>query len=170
MRLIDYQLSRPPFGPQAPASSEEIGSEISPADNTRVKSAFPLLVVTVDDLDHSTLHRILGNDCHLHRAAGRRDAVSMARHIQPWVVICDQILADGDWRDLLMDLQAESEAPPLIVSSRIADDRLWAEVLNLGGYDLLMKPFLAAEVSRVVRMAARRGVRLRENNPQAAGK
>jgi DNA-binding response OmpR family regulator len=57
-----------------------------------------------------------------------------------------------------MDLQAESEAPPpLIVSSCVADDRLWAEVLNLGGYDLLTKPFLAAEVSRVVRMAARRG-------------
>jgi hypothetical protein len=28
-------------------------------------------------------------------------------------------------------------------------------VLNLGGYDLLMKPFTALEVSRVVQMAAR---------------
>jgi DNA-binding response OmpR family regulator len=132
---------------------------MSPA-GTQVKSALPLLVVSVDDLDHSSLHRILGKDCHLHQAVGRRDAVSMARHIQPWVVICDQILADGDWRDLLMDLQTESEVPPpLIVSSRLADDRLWAEVLNLGGYDLLTKPFLASEVSRVVKMAARRGIK-----------
>ena len=45
----------------------------------------------------------------------------------------------------------------MIVSSRLADDCLWAEVLNLGGYDLLAKPFAAAEVSRVVKMAARRG-------------
>jgi DNA-binding NtrC family response regulator len=70
------------------------------------------------------------------------------------VVISDQRLADGDWRDLLSDLQKEREGLPLIVSSRLADDRLWAEVLNLGGYDLLMKPFSATEVARVVRMAA----------------
>jgi hypothetical protein len=30
---------------------------------------------------------------------------------------------------------------------------LWAEVLNLGGYDLLMKPFEEAEVYRVVGLA-----------------
>jgi DNA-binding response OmpR family regulator len=81
----------------------------------------------------------------------------MARQLQPWVIICDQVLADGDWRDLLRDLQKGQQAPPVIVSSRLADDRLWAEVLNLGGYDLLTKPFHAAEVSRVVRMAARHG-------------
>jgi DNA-binding response OmpR family regulator len=43
----------------------------------------------------------------------------------------------------------------LIVCSLLADDRLWAEVLNIGGYDVLMKPFLPIEVTRVVRMAAR---------------
>jgi hypothetical protein len=42
------------------------------------------------------------------------------------------------------------------VSSRVADDRLWAEVLNLGGYDLLTNPFAPAEVSRVVDLAANR--------------
>jgi DNA-binding response OmpR family regulator len=83
----------------------------------------------------------------------------MVRRIHPWVVICDQTLADGDWRDLLVALQAEADAPPLIVVSRLADDRLWAEVLNLGGYDLLTKPFIAVEVTRVVRMAARRGMK-----------
>ena len=38
----------------------------------------------------------------------------------------------------------------MIVTSRLADDRLWAEVLNLGGYDVLAKPFDASEVARVV--------------------
>jgi DNA-binding response OmpR family regulator len=71
-------------------------------------------------------------------------------------VICDDVFADGTWRDLLSDLQGEQEAPPLIVYSRMADNRLWAEVLNLGGRDVLIKPFHAPEVSRVVRMAARR--------------
>jgi DNA-binding response OmpR family regulator len=73
------------------------------------------------------------------------------------VVVCDQTLADGDWRDLLSDLQNVQLMPPLIVSSRLVDGRLWAEVFNLGGYDLLTKPFAATEVRRVVKLAAHRG-------------
>jgi hypothetical protein len=49
---------------------------------------------------------------------------------------------------------ASLSAPPkLIVSSRLADHRLWAEVLNLGGFDLLMTPFENEEVLRVTRAA-----------------
>jgi len=130
---------------------------MSAASYIRFQFGFPLLVVSSDEQDHSSLHRILQDDCQLHRAAGRREALSFIRRFRPWVVVCDQILADGDWRDLLSDLQGEQEMPPLIVSSRLADDRLWAEVLNLGGYDLLMKPFAETEVSRVIRLAAHRG-------------
>lgn len=115
----------------------------------------PLLVVSSYDEDHSFLCQVLGRDCELHRAVGRQDAVSLVRRYRPKAVICDQVIADGDWRDFLMDLQGEHMVPPLIVSSRLADDHLWAEVLNLGAYDLLMKPFTAPEVSRVVQMAAR---------------
>jgi DNA-binding response OmpR family regulator len=46
--------------------------------------------------------------------------------------------------------------PPLIVSDRLADEQLWAEVLSLGGYDLLMKPFDAKEVHHAVSTACRR--------------
>jgi PleD family two-component response regulator len=118
--------------------------------------AVPVLVVSSHEQDHSSLHRILEPDCRLHRATSRQGALSAMRRFRPSVVISDQILADGDWRELLADLQREKEGPPLIVSSRLADDRLWAEVLNLGGYDLLMKPFTATEVSRVVKLAAQR--------------
>jgi FixJ family two-component response regulator len=38
----------------------------------------------------------------------------------------------------------------LIVTSGLADAHLWAEVLNLGGYDVLAKPFDDQEVQRVV--------------------
>jgi len=129
------------------------------AAHSRAQSTFPVLVVSSDGRDHSALREILAVECRMHTAAGRSEAISKARRIRPWVVICDQTLADGDWRDLLTDLQAERGAPPLIVASRLADDRLWAEVLNLGGYDLLIKPFTGPEVSRVVQMAARRGIK-----------
>ena len=132
---------------------------MSTAIHTCVQTDFPLLVVSSDERVHLSLSRILQAECKLHRASGRRDALSSVRRFKPWVVVCDQNLADGDWRDLLSDLQNEKRVPPLIVSSRVADDRLWAEVLNLGGYDLLANPFAAPEVSRVVKMAANRGAK-----------
>ena len=39
------------------------------------------------------------------------------------------------------------------MASRLADEAFWAEVLNLGAYDVLMKPFDATEVFRVVSLA-----------------
>ena len=115
----------------------------------------PVLVVSSHEQDHS-LHRILEPDCRLRWATSRQAALSIMRRFRPSVVISDEVLTDGDWRELLADLQREKHGPPLIVSSRLADDRLWVEVLNLGGYDLLMKPFAATEVTRVVKMAAHR--------------
>lgn len=71
------------------------------------------------------------------------------------VVISDSRLADGRWQDVLGELRRQPVEPPLIVASRLADDRLWAEVLNLGGYDVLTMPFQAQEVLRSVSLAWR---------------
>jgi DNA-binding response OmpR family regulator len=54
---------------------------------------------------------------------------------------------------VLEELGHLPEAPLLIVTSRLADEHLWAEVLNLGGYDVLMKPFDRLEVLRVISLA-----------------
>jgi len=45
------------------------------------------------------------------------------------------------------------DQPELIVTSRLADDRLWAEALNLGAYDVLAKPFNRDEVLRSLSLA-----------------
>jgi hypothetical protein len=39
------------------------------------------------------------------------------------------------------------------VTSRLADERLWAEALNLGAWDVLAKPFDADEVIRIGKIA-----------------
>jgi DNA-binding response OmpR family regulator len=43
-----------------------------------------------------------------------------------------------------------------VVSSQQCDDRLWGEVLNLGGEDLLAQPFVEEEVVRVLGAVCRR--------------
>jgi hypothetical protein len=59
------------------------------------------------------------------------------------------------WKLLLREIQGATYPPNLVVTSRTADERLWAEVLNLGGYDVLAQPLDRDEVERVLASAAR---------------
>ena len=70
-------------------------------------------------------------------------------------MICDDQLSDGRWQDLWEVLRWTPVPPVFIVSAYRADERLWAEVLNLGAYDVLAKPYRGAEVTRVLEQAAR---------------
>lgn len=74
------------------------------------------------------------------------------------VVLCDRRLPPAwdkeDWKGFLSLLrQLPSHIPLLIVAETGADDRFWAEVIDEGGYDILVKPFESAEVLRVIGQA-----------------
>jgi len=71
------------------------------------------------------------------------------------LVVTERDLAPGSWRDILENLLLLPNPPFLIVTSRLADEYLWAEALNLGAYDVLAKPFDASEVMRVLASAWR---------------
>ena len=73
------------------------------------------------------------------------------------VILTEAQLPDGAWRDVL---ELESEVgvfPAVVVTSRLADDRLWAEVLSLGAYDLLVQPFDQGEARRILANACAQG-------------
>ena len=71
------------------------------------------------------------------------------------VVLCERDLQPGSWKDVLEQAAILPDPPPLIVTSRLADERLWAEALNLGAYDVLAKPFDRTEATRVLGAAWR---------------
>jgi DNA-binding NtrC family response regulator len=71
------------------------------------------------------------------------------------VVVVERCLPDGNWKTLLNQLMRMEFPPKLIVTSRLADERLWAEVLNLGGFDVLAQPFCATEALRCISSACR---------------
>ena len=80
------------------------------------------------------------------------------------VLVCGCDDQPDSWKRILANLMTLSDPPLLIVTSRTADERLWAEALNLGAYDVLAKPFDQAEVVRTMSMALmqweqRRGAR-----------
>jgi len=69
------------------------------------------------------------------------------------VLLAERQLSDGDWKDLLAITGDMPDPPQLIVISREGDERLWAEVLNLGAWDVLVKPFHPKEVFRSIHSA-----------------
>ncbi len=110
-----------------------------------------VLVIAALDRDLVSLLRILSEThWNIYWYTNLADAfVGFEKSTVP-VVLCDRRLPDGDWRDALAHLESFPKPPALIVTARAADEFLWAEVLNLGGYDLLAKPFDREEVTRVV--------------------
>lgn len=115
-----------------------------------------VLAITPKIIDQRTLTRIFAHsDWKLFGAGTLREAKDLLREEPISVVICEQELPDGTWKDLLEELSHAERPPHLVVTSRMADDQLWAEVLNRGGYDVLAQPFDPTEVFRVVSLAWR---------------
>jgi DNA-binding NtrC family response regulator len=104
--------------------------------------------------DHFSLQAIFNHSkWELHRADCLTSARTILRRREIGVVICERDLSPGTWVDMLKELELFPNAPSLIVTSRLADDRLWAEALNLGAYDVLAKPFERMELVRSVSSA-----------------
>ena len=114
-----------------------------------------ILAVFPPGEDRTSLDNILGpSDCQLH-FTGTFEETQAALRVGPIaVVLSEGHLSDGHcWKDILYELHDMANPPALIVADRLADEALWAEVLNLGGYDLLTKPFNAKEVLHAVATA-----------------
>jgi response regulator RpfG family c-di-GMP phosphodiesterase len=92
---------------------------------------------------------------HLFEARSRRRAIKCLERNPVHVVLVESDLAVWSWKGLLRHLRRLAPSPQLIVASRTADESLWAEVLNIGGYDVLAQPFRRDEVERVIAAARR---------------
>src|SRR3954470_9367907 len=104
--------------------------------------------------DHIAVRQSLSRiPCRVQTAESCHSAFGILRYGHISIVVCERDLPDGSWRDVLERVDSLSEMPFLIVTSRLADEWLWAEVLNLGGYDVLAKPFNADETRHVLETA-----------------
>jgi DNA-binding NtrC family response regulator len=128
-------------------------------------AAIDILSVSPDGGDHAALQRILNEPApdaaelcawRLATAESLSGALGLLRWRRCPVILCERYFPLGDWWDLLEETRQFALPPLLIVTSRHADEYLWAEALNLGAYDVLAKPFDRNETIRVVRLASQR--------------
>ena len=124
----------------------------------------PVLSISPMEEDHFFLENIF-NDLHgtldpshtfkVNACATLASGLLALRKRQFEVVVCERDLPPGSWKDVLEQVTILPDPPSLIVTSRLADERLWAEALNLGAYDVLAKPFDRSDAMRVVGAAWR---------------
>ena len=119
----------------------------------------PVLSISPVEEDHFLLQGILNRfpgtlepsrTFRVNSCATLASGLAALRERQFEVVICERDLPPGSWKDVLEQVTILADPPSLIITSLLADERLWAAALNLGAHDVLAKPFDGAEVMRVV--------------------
>ncbi len=127
---------------------------------TESQGSYGVLFIGSGADEHTSLRRIFdASPCKFQSSFTAREGLDVLRRNRGGtfsVVICEQNLPDGDWKYVLAELDKMPCRASLIVSSRLADERLWAEVLNLGAFDLVLgDPFEPKEVLHVTESAWR---------------
>ena len=118
-------------------------------------NAATVLFVGTQDSDRRALANILSHcNWQLRMVDGCPEAWQALHEERVDVVLVDGDAAGG-WRDLLAEMHEMLDEPPMILSCTGKNEQLWAEVLNLGGFDVLMKPFESTEVFRTIAFAWR---------------
>lgn len=122
--------------------------------NMPADAALPsVLAIDSVESDRQILENIVRGSCRVAHASSAGAALQSLRKSRYAVVLCDTDLPRGSWQQVLQATFPSFGGPLLIVTSRLADETLWAEALNLGAWDVLAKPFDAQEVTRVLSFA-----------------
>jgi DNA-binding NtrC family response regulator len=110
-----------------------------------------VLFVSPKREDAATLSRMLGSlSVPIEYVADLAQARSKIQNATFSVILTEARLTDGTWLEVLDLARRLSPRSEVIVTDATADARFWAEVLNMGAYDLIAQPFAAGEVQRIL--------------------
>lgn len=74
------------------------------------------------------------------------------------LVVCEDCLIDGSYRDLLPVAQAARGDVPVVVTSRVDNPEEYLEAMKLGAFDFVAAPFSRTELDRIVHNALNRAM------------
>jgi DNA-binding response OmpR family regulator len=124
--------------------------------NNPHENSVSALLLGTDDRDRQLVKEVFRTSgWQLFEARDRARALRCLSRHSIHVVIAETDVPGWHWKSVLLDLRGLERPPQLIVTSRNADDRLWAEALNVGAYDVLAQPFERAEIERAIESARR---------------
>ena len=123
-------------------------------NSTGLSAGVKVLSISPNDEDYRALGMIFSHtNWTILRVESGADALAYLKSHEISVVLCARTFRDGVWKDVLKQVRRLEHPPEVVVFASHADDWLWADVLEQGGYDVLESPFDAPEVYRVVSLA-----------------
>lgn len=81
------------------------------------------------------------------------DALRLAEQVTFSVALCDVELSGMDWREGVRRLRLTRPSPATILLSNVADRYLWEELVSVGAFDVLTRPFRDNEAVSMIEFA-----------------
>lgn len=127
-----------------------------------------VLFISPSGEDAKTLSSMLGSvSIALRRACNLKEALRKLEAEPFGVVLTEAQLPDGNWTDVLQHLKQFRKRTAVVVTHPFADGHFWADILDLGAYDLLPQPFCTGEVQRILANALEPSAPIRRAAPAA---
>lgn len=134
----------------------KLRNHLRPSHGVALPSGDQLVALAVlpDHSDRQALHAIAERaGWSLQSVPGLEMAREALQHAAKPVVIVDRDLPGCDWRQVIETLVAAAPGSVVLLASSTDDERLWEEVVRLGGYDVLRKPFEFDRAAHAVHFA-----------------
>lgn len=115
-----------------------------------------ILVVSMS-LDDRWLLEHLGkrHGWELRFTSSPREGFNLAAHSHFDLILCDRSQYGYPWREVMERLAASSPRSCILLVSPVNDDYLWSDVLQQGGYDVLIRPLREKAVLHSIDAAVR---------------
>ncbi len=137
--------------PVAPTTNTMPNSTIDPDDKEQARQGITALVVEDDGAMRELLQEELADAGYrVLIADGGREAIELARTETIHVVITDLRMPDIDGFDLIRDISATDNAPPIIMITAFGSIETAIKAVKLGAYDYITKPFDIEELILVI--------------------
>jgi DNA-binding NtrC family response regulator len=112
-----------------------------------------VLVISSDEAELSVLVQVLSEHAVLHSVRELGHVEGMLKDVGYDAVFCGWSVHGGTWYEALGQVQLRDPDLPVVVICRTAGEREWIDVLDAGGFDLLVPPFEKFAVLAVLEQA-----------------
>ncbi|MBI4905346.1 MAG: hypothetical protein HY820_17055 [Acidobacteria bacterium] len=124
----------------------------------RATTPYPLnisaLLMSPFESDHVVLRQVFSHsNWSLRTATDCEQALELLRETNIPVVLCSADSRLDSWKTIVRETASMENPPRVIVFSRLADERLWGDVIHNGGYSLLESPFDMRDIVTNVSLA-----------------
>lgn len=127
-------------------------NEPRPAPEGRVR----ILVLSMSFEDRILLQRLgKQHDWELRFTYSPREGFNLASRCHFQLILCDHNQPGYPWREVMDRLAACSPQSRILLVSPVNDDYLWRDVIQQGGYDVLLRPLREESALRAVQASSR---------------